>query len=151
LCGICAGVDMIVFIIALSMYSILISNCCVLPRMVNGLLKTAQGVPPGATTTVLPPQEETLKLEAMKCLVAVLKSMGDWMNKQLRIPDPLSGKKVEAVDNDHEAGVPPTANGNGEEPADGSDTQSEISNETSEVSTIEQRRAYKLKLQVNKS
>ncbi|QCE12186.1 brefeldin A-inhibited guanine nucleotide-exchange protein 2-like [Vigna unguiculata] len=124
-----------------------VNSTNIFERMVNGLLKTAQGVPPGATTTVLPPQEETLKLEAMKCLVAVLKSMGDWMNKQLRIPDPLSGKKVEAVDNDHEAGVPPTANGNGEEPADGSDTQSEISNETSEVSTIEQRRAYKLKLQ----
>ncbi|KAG2404437.1 Brefeldin A-inhibited guanine nucleotide-exchange protein [Vigna angularis] len=109
-----------------------VNSTNIFERMVNGLLKTAQGVPPGATTTVLPPQEETLKLEAMKCLVAVLKSMGDWMNKQFRIPDPLSGKKVEAVDNDHDAGVPPTANGNGEEPAEGSDTQSEVSNETSE-------------------
>ncbi|XP_022633078.1 brefeldin A-inhibited guanine nucleotide-exchange protein 2 isoform X2 [Vigna radiata var. radiata] len=138
-------------IVALELLKILLENAGAVfrtsERMVNGLLKTAQGVPPGATTTVLPPQEETLKLEAMKCLVAVLKSMGDWMNKQLRIPDPLSGKKVEAVDNDHDAGVPPTANGNGEEPAEGSDTQSEISNETSEVSNIEQRRAYKLKLQ----
>ncbi|XP_052728291.1 brefeldin A-inhibited guanine nucleotide-exchange protein 2 isoform X3 [Vigna angularis] len=138
-------------IVALELLKILLENAGAVfrtsERMVNGLLKTAQGVPPGATTTVLPPQEETLKLEAMKCLVAVLKSMGDWMNKQFRIPDPLSGKKVEAVDNDHDAGVPPTANGNGEEPAEGSDTQSEVSNETSEVSNIEQRRAYKLKLQ----
>ncbi|KAK7374151.1 hypothetical protein VNO80_07577 [Phaseolus coccineus] len=124
-----------------------VNSTNIFERMVNGLLKTAQGVPPGATTTVLPPQEETLKLEAMKCLVAVLKSMGDWMNKQLRIPDPLSGKKVEAVDNDHEAGLPPIANGNGEEPVEGLDTHSEISSEASEVSTIEQRRAYKLKLQ----
>ncbi|KAK7394890.1 hypothetical protein VNO78_15431 [Psophocarpus tetragonolobus] len=124
-----------------------VNSTNIFERMVNGLLKTAQGVPPGATTTVLPPQEETLKLEAMKCLVSVLKSMGDWMNKQLRIPDPHSGKKVEAVDNGHEAGGLPMANGNGEEPVEGSDTHSEVSNETSEVSTIEQRRAYKLKLQ----
>ena len=125
-------------------------NCCVPYRTINGLLKTAQGVPPGATTTVLPPQEETLKYEAMKCLVAVLKSMGDWMNKQLRIPDPHSGKKVEAVDNGYEAGGLPLANGNEEEPVEGSDTHSGISNEVSDVSTIEQRRAYKLKLQVTK-
>ena len=72
--------------------------------MVNGLLKTAQGVPPGVMTTLLPPQEATLKLEAMKSLVAVLKSMGDWMNKQLRIPDPHSAKKVEATDNSPERG-----------------------------------------------
>nr|KYP64283.1 Brefeldin A-inhibited guanine nucleotide-exchange protein 2 [Cajanus cajan] len=124
-----------------------VNSSNIFERMVNGLLKTAQGVSPGANTTVLPPQEETLKLEAMKCLVAVLKSMGDWMNKQLRIPDPHSGKKVEAVDNGHEAGGLPMANGNGEEPVEGSDTHSEISNEASEVSTIEQRRAYKLKLQ----
>ncbi|KAL2330447.1 hypothetical protein Fmac_018028 [Flemingia macrophylla] len=126
-----------------------VNSSNIFERMVNGLLKTAQGVPPGATTTVLPPQEETLKLEAMKCLVAVLKSMGDWMNKQLRIPDPHSGKKVEAVDNGHEAVGLPMANGNGEEPVEGSDPHSEISNEASEVSNIEQRRAYKLKLQVS--
>ena len=117
--------------------------------MVNGLLKTAQGIPPGVTTTILPPQEETLKLEAMKCLVAVLKSMGEWMNKQLRIPEPLSAKKVEAVDNGHEAVGHPMVNGNGEEPAEGSETHSEVSNDASDVSTIEQRRAYKLELQVS--
>lgn len=116
--------------------------------MVNGLLKTAQGVPPGVTTTLLPPQEATLKLEAMKILVNVLKSMGDWMNKQMRIPDPHSGKKIEAVDNGHEAGDFPVANGNGEDAVEGSDTHSELSNEASDVSNIEQRRAYKLELQV---
>jgi brefeldin A-inhibited guanine nucleotide-exchange protein len=124
-----------------------VNSSNIFERMVNGLLKTAQGVPPGVTTTVLPPQEATLKLEAMKCLVAVLKSMGDWMNKQMRIPDPLSGKKIEAVDNGHEAGDFPLANGNGEDPVEGSDTHSELSNEASDVSTIEQRRAYKLELQ----
>lgn len=118
--------------------------------MVNGLLKTAQGVPPGVMTTLLPPQEATLKLEAMKSLVAVLKSMGDWMNKQLRIPDPHSAKKVEATDNSPESGGFTMVNGNGEDPVDGSDSQSEVSNDVSDVSTIEQRRAYKLELQVNK-
>ncbi|ESW06891.1 hypothetical protein PHAVU_010G085000 [Phaseolus vulgaris] len=116
-------------------------------RMVNGLLKTAQGVPPGVTTTLLPPQEATLKLEAMKSLVAVLKSMGNWMNKQLRIPDPRSAKKVEALDNSPESGGFTMVNGNGEDPPDGSDTQSEVSNDASDVSNIEQRRAYKLELQ----
>ncbi|MCH90840.1 brefeldin A-inhibited guanine nucleotide-exchange protein 2-like [Trifolium medium] len=115
--------------------------------MVNGLLKTAQGVPPGVTTTLLPPQEATLKLEAMKCLVDVLKSMGDWMNKQLRIPDSHSAKKVETADNSYDAGGSGMANGNGVESVEGSDSHSEIPNDTSDVSTIEQRRAYKLELQ----
>ena len=118
--------------------------------MANGLLKTAQGVPPGVTTTLLPPQEATLKLEAIKGLVAVLKSMGDWMNKQLRIPDPHSAKKVEAADNSAEAGGFTMVNGNREDPVEGLDSPPEISNEASDVSTIEQRRAYKLELQVSK-
>ncbi|OIW18996.1 hypothetical protein TanjilG_20269 [Lupinus angustifolius] len=124
-----------------------ISNCCAPPRMVNGLLKTAQGVPPGLTTTLLPPQETMLKLEAMKSLVAVLKSMGDWMNKQLRIPDPHSAKKVEPAENCAEAGSLPTISGNGEEQVEGSDSHPEIINDASDVSNIEQRRAYKLELQ----
>jgi len=118
--------------------------------MVNGLLKTAQGVPPGVTTTLLPPQEATLKLEAMKNLVNVLKSMGDWMNKQLRIPDPHSPKKVEAADNGYEVVGFTMTNGNGVDPVEGSDSHSEIPNDASDVSTIEQRRAYKRKLQVKK-
>ena len=116
--------------------------------MVNGLLKTAQGAPPGTATTLLPPQEVTMKLEAMKCLVGILKSMGDWMNKQLRIPDPHSTKKPDAAENSPEPGSLPMANGNGDEPVDGSDSHSETSTEASDVSTIEQRRAYKLELQV---
>lgn len=121
--------------------------------MVNGLLKTAQGVPPGTATSLLPPQEATMKLEAMKCLVAILKSMGDWMNKQLRIPDPHSSKKFEAVENSSsipEPGTVPMANGNADEPVvEGSDSHSEVSSEVSDVSSIEQRRAYKLELQVS--
>lgn len=119
--------------------------------MVNGLLKTAQGVPPGVTTTLLPPQDVTMKLEAMKCLVSVLKSMGDWMNKQLRIPDPHSAKNADLVDKFPEIGNPPIENlvENEHELVEGSDSQSEASSEVSDASTIEQRRAYKLELQVN--
>ncbi|XP_022757105.1 brefeldin A-inhibited guanine nucleotide-exchange protein 2-like isoform X1 [Durio zibethinus] len=124
-----------------------VNSSNIFERMVNGLLKTAQGVPPGAATTLLPPQEATMKLEAMKCLVAILKSMGDWMNKQLRIPDPHSTKRFEAVENSPEPGNVPMANGNGDEPVEGSDSQSEASSEASDVLTIEQRRAYKLELQ----
>ncbi|XP_061371044.1 brefeldin A-inhibited guanine nucleotide-exchange protein 2-like [Gastrolobium bilobum] len=124
-----------------------VNSSNIFERMVNGLLKTAQGVPPGVATTLLPPQEATLKLEAMKSLVAVLKSMGDWMNRQLRIPDPHSAKKVEAPDTSSEAGGFTMVNGNGEDSVEGSDSHSEISNDASDVSTIEQRRAYKLELQ----
>lgn len=124
-----------------------VNSSNIFERMVNGLLKTAQGVPPGATTTLLPPQEETLKFEAMKCLIAVLKSMGDWMNRQLRIPDPHSAKKYEPADNSPEAGSPHLVNGHGDEPTEGSDSHSESSTDVSDAQTIEQRRAYKLELQ----
>ncbi|KAJ6872660.1 brefeldin A-inhibited guanine nucleotide-exchange protein 2-like [Populus alba x Populus x berolinensis] len=124
-----------------------VNSSNIFERMVNGLLKTAQGAPPGTATTLLPPQEVTMKLEAMKCLVGILKSMGDWMNKQLRIPDPHSTKKPDAAENSPEPGSLPMANGNGDETVDGSDSHSETSTEASDVSTIEQRRAYKLELQ----
>lgn len=117
-------------------------------RVVNGLLKTAQGAPPGTATTLLPPQEAAMKLEAMKCLVAILKSMGDWLNKQLRLPVSNSLDKSEALEIDLEPGSPQLANGNGYEAAEGSDTHSETSGGTSDALAIEQRRAYKLELQV---
>lgn len=118
--------------------------------MVNGLLKTAQGAPPGVATTLQPPQDVTMKLEAMKCLIAILKCMGDWMNKQLRIPDAHSPKKFEAADNSSDPGSAPLINGNADESTEASDSHSEAS-EVSDVSTIEQRRAYKLELQVQLS
>ncbi|CAN0824552.1 Brefeldin A-inhibited guanine nucleotide-exchange protein 3 [Linum grandiflorum] len=128
-----------------------VNSSNIFERMVNGLLKTAQGAPPGAATSLMPPQEVTLKLEAMKCLVAVLKSMGDWAGKQLRIADPSSAKKLDAVENGPETGSFSRINGNGEVPAEGLDSQSETSaetsTETSDVSSIEERRAYKLELQ----
>uniref|UniRef100_A0A7N0TCL6 SEC7 domain-containing protein n=1 Tax=Kalanchoe fedtschenkoi TaxID=63787 RepID=A0A7N0TCL6_KALFE len=124
-----------------------VNSSNIFERMVNGLLKTAQGVPPGIATTLLPPQEATLKLEAMKDLVSVLRSMGDWMNKQLRIPDAHSPKKVEVDDNSVETRNLPTENGHEEESVEGSDSPSDASSEVSDVATIEQRRAYKLELQ----
>ncbi|KAK8635509.1 hypothetical protein V6N13_004243 [Hibiscus sabdariffa] len=123
-----------------------VNSSNIFERMVNGLLKTAQGVPPGTVTTLLPPQKATMKLEAIKCLVAILKSMGDWMNRQLRIPDSYSTKRFEAAENSLELGTAPIENGNGDEPVEGSDSHSETSNETSGFLTIEQRRAYKLEL-----
>ncbi|XP_057980125.1 brefeldin A-inhibited guanine nucleotide-exchange protein 2-like [Malania oleifera] len=124
-----------------------VNSSNIFERMVNGLLKTAQGGLPGAATTLLPPQDVTMKLEAMKCLVAILRSMGDWMNKQLRIPDAHSSKKFEAAESSPEPGNHLMANGNGDESVEGSDSHSEASSEVSDVSTIEQRRAYKLELQ----
>ncbi|KAL0411865.1 UNVERIFIED_CONTAM: Brefeldin A-inhibited guanine nucleotide-exchange protein 2 [Sesamum latifolium] len=114
-------------------------------RMVNGLLKTAQGVPPGLATTLQPPQDGTMKLEALRCLVAILKCMGDWMKKQLRIPDSHS-KKFEVVDNSSDPVSVHLVNGNGDEPTDASYAHPEAS-EVSDISKIEQRRAYKLELQ----
>ncbi|KAI4364683.1 hypothetical protein MLD38_020740 [Melastoma candidum] len=126
-----------------------VNSCNIFERMVNGLLKTAQGVPPGAVTTLLPPQEVTMKSEAMKCLVAILKSMGDWMDRQLRIPDRFSTKQLEQSENSLESGSSPMANGYGDESVEQSDSHSEASSDASGVLMIEQRRAYKLELQAS--
>ncbi|KAK8487056.1 hypothetical protein V6N13_016274 [Hibiscus sabdariffa] len=123
-----------------------VNSSNIFERMVNGLLKTAQGVPYGTATTLLPAQQATMKFEAIKCLVGILKSMGDWMNSQLRIPDSDSTKRFEAAENSLEPGTVPVENGNGDEPVEGSDSHSEALNEVSGILTIEQRRAYKLEL-----
>ncbi|RWW69499.1 hypothetical protein BHE74_00022914 [Ensete ventricosum] len=87
--------------------------------------------------------------EAMKCLVAILRSMGDWMNKQLRIPDPYSQNTEITDGNTGGSNELPLGNGNiSEEPAEVHDSHSETANGTSEVASIELRRAYKLELQV---
>ncbi|URE30228.1 Guanine nucleotide-exchange protein [Musa troglodytarum] len=137
-------------IVALELLKILLENAGAVfrtsERMVNGLLKTAQGPPPGVPTTLIPPQDTTMKFEAMKCLVAILRSMGDWMNKQLRIPDPHS-QKTETIDGSGGSNELTFANGNGDETVEVSDSNSDTPNGTSEVASIEQRRAYKLELQ----
>ncbi|KAG6403260.1 hypothetical protein SASPL_135477 [Salvia splendens] len=75
-------------------------------------------------------QDASMKLEAMKCLVAILKCMGNWMNKQLRIPDYSVVKETRCRS-------PPHTNGNIDEPTEGSDAQGEASSEVSDVSTLE--------------
>ncbi|MBA0572535.1 hypothetical protein Golob_002870, partial [Gossypium lobatum] len=56
-------------------------------RIVNGLLKTALGPPPGSTTTLSAVQDITFRHESVKCLVGIIKSMGAWMDQQLKIGD----------------------------------------------------------------
>ncbi|CAN7134964.1 unnamed protein product [Brassica rapa subsp. narinosa] len=124
-----------------------VSSSNIFERMVNGLLKTAQGAPTATSSTLLPPQEAAMKLEAMKCLVAILKSMGEWLNKQLRLPVSNSLNKSEALEIELGPGSPQLANGNADESAEGSDTYSESPGGTSDALAIEQRRAYKLELQ----
>jgi brefeldin A-inhibited guanine nucleotide-exchange protein len=121
--------------------------------MVNRLLKTAQGVPPGAESNLNPVQDVGLKLEAIKCLVGVLRSMGDWMSRQMHLTD-LSPylKSFDGDENTSEViaasmsavGIEP-----GEDNVEGSSTsKSRPSEETSEAATFEQQRAYKLEFQV---
>ncbi|XP_042521279.1 protein DMR6-LIKE OXYGENASE 1-like [Macadamia integrifolia] len=43
----------------------------------------------------------------IKCLVEILRSMGDWMNKQLRFTDPRSPMKIEAAENITQTGTLP--------------------------------------------
>ncbi|KAH7862366.1 hypothetical protein Vadar_003794 [Vaccinium darrowii] len=93
-----------------------VNSSNIFERMVNGLLKTAQGVPPGTATTLLPPQEATMKLRSNEVFSS-------------------------------ELGTLPMVNGSVDEPVETSDSHSEASSEVSDVSTIEQRRAYKLELQ----
>lgn len=113
-------------------------------RMVHGLLKTAQGPPPGSPTTLVPPQDIYMKSEAMRCLVAVLNSMGMWMNKQLRIPDPHVEIDETSTDCGNELHL---EDGRGEVLSGGSDSHPEIINGLPEASSLEKRRAYKLELQ----
>lgn len=124
-----------------------VNSSNIFERMVNGLLKTAQGIPPGVTTSLLPLQDATLKLAAMKCLVGVLRSMKDWMNKQLRITDAQSHRVFESeeLNESGSTGLPPVQEG-AEEAMEGSEPRPEANGETT-VSTFEQRRAYKLELQ----
>lgn len=121
--------------------------------MVNGLLKTAQGIPPGAEATLNPQQDAALKLAAIKCLVGVLRSMGDWLNRQLRLTDSPYLKTADTDDNTSESsgGVSGHVPEGGEEgaPAAEEGSSSEAGPETSEAASFEQRRAYKLEFQVH--
>ncbi|XP_068647280.1 brefeldin A-inhibited guanine nucleotide-exchange protein 1 isoform X2 [Aristolochia californica] len=109
-------------------------------RIVNGLFKTALGATPGSASTLSPSQDLTFRFESVKCLVAIMKSMGTWMDQQLRIVDfyPSKNSESEISSDNHSAA-------NGEEGSSiDYDLHSEASSESSEASTLEQRRAYKM-------
>lgn len=113
-------------------------------RIVNGLLKTALGPPAGSTTTLSSAQDITFRHESVKCLVNIIKSMGAWMDQQLRIGDsylPKSSESDTSIENHstpsgEDASVPDY------------DLHSEVNSEMSDAATLEQRRAYKIELQV---
>ncbi|CAI0471294.1 unnamed protein product [Linum tenue] len=112
-------------------------------RTVNGLLKTALGPPPGSTTTLSAAQDITFRHESVKCLVIIIKSMGTWMDQQLRIEEAYLPKSTEIY-----TSVENYSNPGGE---DGSvpdfDLHTEVTSEVSDAATLEQRRAYKMELQ----
>ncbi|KAK8946232.1 Brefeldin A-inhibited guanine nucleotide-exchange protein 2 [Platanthera guangdongensis] len=115
-------------------------------RMVNGLFKTAQGSPSSALTTLVSPQDAMMKVEAIRCLVAILRSMGEWMNKQLRIHDPHALSCIEvSLGKLERLGNLPFENGNAEDPFE--EVDSETLNGVSGAATLEQSVAYKLELQ----
>ncbi|KAK5837069.1 Brefeldin A-inhibited guanine nucleotide-exchange 2 [Gossypium arboreum] len=112
-------------------------------RIVNGLLKTALGPPPGSTTTLSAVQDITFRHESVKCLVGIIKSMGAWMDQQLKIGDSdlPSGSESETSAESHltpsaEDGVVPDY-----------ELNLELNSELSDSATLEQRRAYKIELQ----
>ncbi|OMP11373.1 SEC7-like protein [Corchorus olitorius] len=109
-------------------------------RIVNGLLKTALGPPPGSTTTLSAVQDITFRHESVKCLVGIIKSMGAWMDQQLKIGDSDLPRSLE-IDASAESHSIPTTE-------DGAVTDCELHPEMNpESASFEQRRAYKIELQ----
>lgn len=111
-------------------------------RIVNGLLKTALGVPSGSVTTLSPAQDNTFRVESVKCLAGIIKSTGAWMDQQLRIGDfsPRSTETDYSIENSSSF---TGEEGNGFDYELHSDTNSELS----DAATLEQRRAYKIEFQ----
>ncbi|XP_024640128.1 brefeldin A-inhibited guanine nucleotide-exchange protein 1 isoform X2 [Medicago truncatula] len=112
-------------------------------RIVNGLLKTALGPPTGSTTSLSPAQDITFRHESVKCLVSIIKSMGAWMDQQIR-PGDLNLVKSPESNSLGESQL--TLNG---EEGNTSDLElhPDINSEFSDAATLEQRRAYKAELQ----
>ncbi|KAL8267972.1 hypothetical protein R6Q59_001770 [Mikania micrantha] len=114
-------------------------------RTVNGLLKTALGPPPGSTTTLTPVHDITFRFESVKCLVIITKSMGVWMDQQLKIGQ--FGVVRNTSDEDDTALETTNTSLGGDEAGlpDFELHQEAISDHS--TATLEQRRAYKLELQ----
>lgn len=111
-------------------------------RTVNGLLKTALGPPPGSTTVLTPVKDLTFRVESVKCLVRIVKSMGVWMNQQLGESSLSSRSSVVSGSADIHSAL------NGEEGMIADyELHPESSSESSDAATLEQRRAYKLEMQ----
>ncbi|XP_058753031.1 brefeldin A-inhibited guanine nucleotide-exchange protein 1-like isoform X1 [Vicia villosa] len=112
-------------------------------RIVNGLLKTALGPPTGSTTSLSPAQDITFRHESVNCLVSIIKSMGAWMDQQIR-PGDLD--LVKSPESTSVGESPLTLNGE-----DGNVSDLELhpdgNSEFSDAATLEQRRLYKAELQ----
>ncbi|GMH16314.1 hypothetical protein Nepgr_018155 [Nepenthes gracilis] len=112
-------------------------------RTVNGLLKTALGPPPGSTTTLSPVQDLTFRLQSVKCLGSIIKSMGAWMDQQMKVGVPYLPTKPHS-----ESSTENYSNQNGEEGTISEyELHAEGNSELSDAATLEQRRAYKMELQ----
>lgn len=111
-------------------------------RTVNGLLKTALGPPAGSATTLSPAQDITFRHESVKCLVGIIKSMGGWMDQQLRIGESSHTRFPES-----DISTEGHSTSNGEDAALPDYDFHPENSEFSDATTLEQRRAYKLELQ----
>ncbi|XP_043712698.1 brefeldin A-inhibited guanine nucleotide-exchange protein 1-like isoform X2 [Telopea speciosissima] len=120
------------------MHQIFLKDIC---RTVNGLVKTALGPPLGSTTTLTPAQDMAFRVESIKCLTGIIKSMGAWMDQQLRDTDLSLLKSPES-----DASTENHSMLNGEEGA-AVDCELETSSELSEAASLEQRRAFKIEFQ----
>ncbi|KAL9276262.1 hypothetical protein ACSQ67_026192 [Phaseolus vulgaris] len=112
-------------------------------RIVNGLLKTALGPPTGSTTALSPAQDITFRHESVKCLVSIIKSMGAWMDQQIRIGDIDLVKSPESSSTAETYVMPNVEEGN----ASDHELHPDVNSEFSDAATLEQRRAYKIELQ----
>ncbi|KAI3447875.1 hypothetical protein Pfo_004540 [Paulownia fortunei] len=111
-------------------------------RTVNGLLKTALGPPPGSITSLSPAQDMTFRHESVKCLVIIIKSMGSWMDQQLKVGE-FNPPKFSDNENLTENPTYPIDDANSAD----YELHLEANSEFSDAATLEQRRAYKLEIQ----
>ncbi|CAO2814800.1 unnamed protein product [Amaranthus hypochondriacus] len=113
-------------------------------RTINGLLKTALGPPPGSTTTLPPVKDLTFRGESVKCLVRIVKSMGTWMDQQLKIEESSLSYRSSVASGSVD--VHSTLNGE-EGTIPEYELHAETNSELSDAATFEQRRAYKIEMQ----
>ncbi|KAJ8767025.1 hypothetical protein K2173_012536 [Erythroxylum novogranatense] len=112
-------------------------------RIVNGLLKTALGPTPGSTTTLSSAQDVTFRHESVKCLVSIIKSMGSWMDQQLRVVEAYMPKNSESDASTENHSTPTGEDGS----VPDYDLNADVISEMSDAATLEQRRAFKIEVQ----